>query len=179
MAFSFNPWQWARNAWQREAPVTSPTEPGDDGHDKRPTAQPFFLCPSCGYSREQTPDGRNFCQQCAKEFSSEDLAFLTQARNWLNDKTRTLSLKDLMVLAEDRDAIRRMMRPFFDGLLTVDQKSLKSELESAGFPGTNTFEMLIHWVDKRLNDRVRRETLTAMYGPPIYVVRGGLPGLGK
>jgi hypothetical protein len=179
MAFSFNPWQWVRNVWQRDDSVASTSEPDDDGRDKTPIAQPFFLCPSCGYSRETTPDGRNFCQQCAKEFSRQDLAVLTQARDWLNNKTRTLALKELMALADDRDAIRRMMREFYDGLLTVDRKSLKFELDSAGFPGSNTFEMLIHWVDKRLKDRVKRETLTAMYGPPVYVVRGGLPGLGK
>jgi hypothetical protein len=113
------------------------------------------------------------------EFRLEDLGCLTGARNWLNDNTRTLSLKDLIVLAEDKDEIRKVMRPFFEELLTIDRTSLKSDLESAGFPGTNTFDMLVHWSSKRLNDRVRRETLTAMYGPPTYVVRGGLPGLGK
>ncbi len=84
-----------------------------------------------------------------------------------------------MSLEDDRESIRALMRPFFDGLLITDQKSLKSELDTAGFPGVNTLEMLTHWASVRLHDRVRRETLTAMYGPPVYIVRGGLPGLGK
>ena len=125
------------------------------------------------------PDGRYLCEPCAKEFSLEDFSCLAQARRWLNDATRALSLKEVMKLARDREAIRALMRPFVEGLAPLDQKSLKSELDSAGFPGTNTLEMLAHWAGKRLNDRVRRETLTAMYGPPVYIVRGGLPGMGK
>lgn len=179
MGLSFRPRQWLDKMLGRGALSKSPDQATDDRNDKRPAAQPFFLCPSCGYSREQTPDGRRFCQQCATEFNSEDVAYLPKARSWLNGEIRTLSLKELIELAEDKDSIRRMMRPFFDDLMSSDRVFLKNELDSAGFPGTNTFDMLIHWVNKRLDDRVRRETHTAMYGPPIYVVRGGLPGLGK
>jgi hypothetical protein len=181
MGFAFNPLQWVQNLLHRDAPDSPPddSESADQRHGDWPPAQPFFLCPSSGYSREQTPDGRYLCEPCAEEFSPEDFSCLAQARRWLNDETRTLRLKDLMSLADDREAIRALMRPLFDGLLIIDQKSLKSELDSAGFPGINTLDMLTHWASKRLNDRVRRETLTAMYGPPVYIVRGGLPGLGK
>lgn len=181
MGFALNPVQWARNLLHRGEPSSRSEDPEaavqrtDDG----PPAQPFFLCPSCGYSREQTPDGRYLCEPCAQEFRLEDFSYLARARRRLNDETRTLPLRELMVLAEERDAIRTLMRPFFDELPFFDQELLRSELESAGFPGTNTLEMLTHWASTRLSERVRRETLTAMYGPPVYVVRGGLPGLGK
>ncbi len=177
---AFNPWQWARNLWPRATLADRPTEAGDEGgHEKRPTAQPFFLCPSCGYMREETPAGRKFCSQCVTEFSPEDLALLTKARTWLNDCTRKLPLKDLITLAREKNEIRKLMQPFFRDLPKPDKAQLKLELESAGFPGINTLEMLVHWANTRLNDRVRRGILTARNGPPIRFVRGGLPGLGK
>lgn len=41
------------------------------------------------------------------------------------------------------------------------------------------FEMLIHGARTRIQNRVRREMDAAMPGPPMYFVRGGLPGSGK
>lgn len=181
MGIALNPVQWVRNLLHRTTPVPGTDDPAAAAQRQcnGAPAQPFFVCPSCGYSREQTADGRYLCEPCAKEFSLDDFSCLAQARRRLNDATRALSLKDVMTLAQDREAVREVLRPFFEELAPLDQKLLKSELDSAGFPGTNTLEMLTHWASTRLNDRVRRETRTAMYGPPVYIVRGGLPGLGK
>ncbi len=177
---AFNPLQWAGDVWQwATGPSNSPTVSDEAPQKKEPTAQPFFVCPSCLYVREETPEGQKFCSQCQTEFSREDTALLPQAQKWLNDCLRGQSLNNLTTLAEEKDGLRRLMQPFFDDLANVDQSGLKVELESAGFHGRNTFEMLLHWARTRLSDRVRHKTLSAMNRPPIYFVRGGLPGLGK
>ncbi|OBA90432.1 hypothetical protein A5642_12925 [Mycolicibacterium mucogenicum] len=77
------------------------------------------------------------------------------------------------------DGVRHLMQPFWDELSETERHALKCELWDQGFPGSQTFPMLVQWATARLRVRLTQQLRTAMWGPPIRVVRGGLPGLGK
>lgn len=111
-------------------------------------------------------------------FDEPPLEVLPQARTWLHEHVDDHS-KDIYALLNSEDGVRSLMQPFWDELSPIERHALKCELLEQGFPGTQTFNMLVHWATARLRVRLAEQVRTAMWGPPIRVVRGGLPGLGK
>lgn len=106
------------------------------------------------------------------------LEVLPRARTWLHEHIGDHS-KDIYAMLNSIDGVRHLMQPFWDELSETERHALKCELWDQGFPGSQTFPMLVQWATARLRVRLTQQLRTAMWGPPIRVVRGGLPGLGK
>jgi hypothetical protein len=112
------------------------------------------------------------------EISQPENVLLRRARKWLHSRVKDHS-SDIAALLAQEDGVRRLMQPFWDDLVDSERKLLKIELESQGFPGTKTSEMLVSWATARLRLRLTSLLRTAAWGPPTQFVNGGLPGSGK
>lgn len=111
-----------------------------------------------------------------REVSATDV--LSAARRWIHARVPDHS-KDIYALLNEEDGAKQLMQPFWNALAQPERVQLKEQLLAQGFPGTKTFDMLVHWATARLRVRLTEQLRTAMWGPRTQIVRGGLPGLGR
>lgn len=189
---AFNPLQLARRLWDRAfSDAVSTTE-----------AQPLFLCPSCGFRRQPPSPGQTFCSECAGESkvsrhrnsadgepsnTAKDSVCTIEAGAALGDPVLPRARQRLkegirdrsITLVSTKAELQTHMRTFWLDLPLEDQQTVATELFDLGFRDTNTFKALTGWAYARLRVRLAEKTDIALNGPPIRIVGGGLPGLGK